>query len=290
MKIKVKAFAKINLSLDITGKRADGYHLLKMIMQSVSLHDIITLTNTLHNNEITISCSDSNIPCDKRNITYKAAENFFHYTEINNPGIAINIEKHIPSEAGLAGGSTDGAAVIAALNSLFDTGLSEEQMCCIGLKTGADIPFCLTGGTMLVEGIGDNLKRLSDLKSCFILLAKPSWGISTKEAYCKFDSKAEYTHPDVYGMADAIKAGDNSKMSTFISNIFEQTDNFEPVNRLKETMNSCGALGCAMTGSGSAVFGIFDVESLCHECSKKIGSEIWNTVCTPVNRGYEFIL
>ena len=179
MKVNVDAPAKINLFLDIRGKRSDGYHIVSMVMQSISLCDEITASRT-DDGDIKIVCSDENIPLDETNTVYKAVELFFKETEKENKGIEIKIKKNIPTEAGLGGGSTDAAAVLHALNKLYDTELSRKELAEIGAEIGADVPFCVYGGTMSASGIGTILSPLPDLPECYLVIVKPNIGVCTK--------------------------------------------------------------------------------------------------------------
>ena len=171
MEVKVKAYAKINLMLDIICTRPDGYHDLFMIMQSIGLYDTVTVTET-NSKKITITCNIEDIPLDEKNIAYKAADAFFKTTKIKNKGVNIDIVKRIPHQAGLAGGSADGAGTLVALNELLNAGLSDDELCNIGVKIGADVPFCIKGGTLLAQGIGDVLNKVKPLRQCFIVIAK----------------------------------------------------------------------------------------------------------------------
>ena len=181
MKVNVDAPAKINLFLDIRGKRSDGYHIVSMVMQSISLCDEITVSRT-DDGDIKIVCSDENIPLDETNTVYKAVELFFKETEKENKGIEIKIKKNIPTEAGLGGGSTDAAAVLHALNKLYDTELSRKELAEIGAEIGADVPFCVYGGTMSASGIGTILSPLPDLPECYLVIVKPNIGVCTEQA------------------------------------------------------------------------------------------------------------
>ena len=198
MEVIAAAYAKINLMLDIVCARNDGYHDLFMIMQSVSVHDTISVSEN-NSKKISITCSKDGIPLDESNICWKAANEFFRYTKKRNKGINIDIEKKIPHAAGLAGGSADGAAVIKALNVIYCTELSNEEMCEIGVKIGADLPFCLTGGTLLAQGIGDILSKVKPLKKCYIVLAKPDFAVNTGHAYHQYDTIGKMRTPDKFG-------------------------------------------------------------------------------------------
>ena len=218
--MKIKAYAKVNLMLDILGTLPNGYHNLWMIMQSVSLCDTVSVT-TSDSKEITITCSKEGIPTDQKNIAHKAARAFFDYTKTENCGIHIHIEKNIPSEAGLAGGSADGAAVIKALNELFGTSLSERELCRIGKTIGADVPFCIVGGTCLAQNIGEVIAPLEDIPLCYFVLAKPQMGVSTKEAYESFDNANYIKKPKRDKMFTAAANGDFDEMCKLAANVFE---------------------------------------------------------------------
>ena len=185
--IALKAYGKLNLLLDIVGKRHDGYHTLKSVFQSVSVYDMLTVTLT-DDDKITIDCDDESVPCDERNLVYKACTAFFEATGKDFHGVNILLEKNIPSMAGMVGGSADCAATLVALNVLTEAELTEAQLCDIGEKLGADVPFCIVGGTVLCEGIGEILTPLPDLEECYFAVCKPEISISTPECYKKFDN------------------------------------------------------------------------------------------------------
>lgn len=287
MKVTYNAAAKINLMLDILKRLDNGYHSLFMIMQSVGLYDTVSVEET-DDEKITITCLQENIPCDKRNIAYKAAEAFFKYTEIENKGILINIEKRIPSEAGMAGGSADGAAVIAALNDIHGTNLTEQQLCAIGVKVGADVPFCLTGGTRVAQNVGEILSPLPDLNDCYIVLAKPERGVSTKEAYEAFDTAMQVRHLDTCSMLYAASQGDFDGICKNCKNVFEQLIEVPERVPIKSVLNRYGALAACMSGSGPTVYGIFDDESKAQSASEALRSVVKNIhVTKPVKSGLE---
>ncbi|MDF2885599.1 MAG: 4-(cytidine 5-diphospho)-2-C-methyl-D-erythritol kinase [Clostridiaceae bacterium] len=179
--MKIKAYGKINIALEVVGKREDGYHLLRMIMQNIDLYDLIEL-NEKRSNDITIECNKPYVPKDDRNLAYKAARLFMDTYKINR-GIHIDIIKNIPVAAGLAGGSTNAAAVLKALNEMFDVGASEQDLMDLGVKLGADIPYCIKGGTCLCEGIGEKISELKSFKDKILVLVKPPFGVSTKDVY-----------------------------------------------------------------------------------------------------------
>ena len=260
MKVIYDAAAKINLMLDILARLENGYHSLFMLMQSVDLYDTVTV-ETDSSGAINITSDEAGIPCDKSNIAYKAAEAFFKFTGIKNKGIKIHIEKRIPFAAGMAGGSADGAAVIAALNDIYETDLSEQELCKIGLKVGADVPFCLTGGTRLAQNVGEILSPLPALDDCYIVLAKPERGVSTKEAFEAFDKANNIRHLDTCGMLYAASQGDLYEICKRTKNVFEQLIEVPERVPVKSTLNRHGALAACMSGSGPTVYGIFDDES-----------------------------
>ncbi len=289
MEVKINAYAKINLMLDIINKRTDGYHDLFMIMQSVSAHDVITVSED-RSRSISITCSKPGIPLDERNICWKSASEFFKYTKKKNKGIKIDIKKNIPHAAGLAGGSADGAAVIKALNEIYKTGLSDEELCKIGVKVGADLPFCITGGTLLAQGIGDKLSRVKPLKKCFIVLAKPDFDVNTGAAYSQFDKFGKTRTPDKFGMLCAIQSGSLTAVCSKLENVFEQFIEVPRRVDIKEIMKQNGALGVCMSGSGPTVFGIYEekqaAENACRELLP-ITSDI--SLCTPVRHGCKIV-
>ncbi len=290
MKAEYKAAAKINLMLDILRTLDNGYHSLFMIMQSVGLYDTVSVETT-DDRKITITCSEAALPCDKSNIAYKAAQAFFDYTKIKNTGIKIHIEKNIPFAAGMAGGSADGAAVIAALNDIFSTGLTLKELCAVGVKVGADVPFCLTGGTCVAQNIGEILSPLPDLTDCRIVLAKPDRGVSTKEAYSAFDTAQNIRHLDTCGMLYAASQGDLYEMCRRCKNIFEQLIEVPERVPIKSVLNRYGALAACMSGSGPTVYGIFDDESKAECAAESLKSIVKQVYVTkPVKSGLEKIL
>ena len=289
MSVKVKAYAKINLMLDIISARKDGYHDLFMIMQSINLYDTVTISET-KSKKITITCNIDDIPLDEKNIAYKAADAFFKANKIKNRGINIDIVKRIPHQAGLAGGSADGAAVLVALNALLGSNLSDDELCDIGVKIGADVPFCIKGGTLLAQGIGDVLHKVKPLRKCFILIAKPDYGVNTGKAYALFDSNGKVHTPDKFGMLCAMQNRDLNEICAKMENVFEQFIEVPNKVDIKEVMRNNGVLGVCMSGSGPTVFGIFDEK----EKAEKAGNELAAyakdiAVTTPVNKGCKII-
>lgn len=289
MKITLKAYAKINLMLDILSRFENGYHDLFMIMQSVSLYDEVSVSETA-TKDITITCNVPSIPTDEKNIAYKAARAFFDYTKIENSGINIDIKKNIPHAAGLAGGSTDGAAVIVALDKLFDTGLREKDIIAIGSKVGADVPFCALGGTMLAQYTGTVLSHLPDLELPYIVIVKPTQDVSTAEAYAAFDSAERVRHLDKNGMLQAVIGGDYEKVYEKVGNVFEQFIDVTERVLIKDIMRKHGAKCTQMSGSGPSVFGIFEDKEMAENCLEELKKSYEQSyICSSTDRGCEIV-
>ncbi len=285
MRVSVKAAAKINLMLDIIERLPNGYHSLWMVMQSVSLYDTVAIERT-GTGKIVLSCSDSRLPADETNLAFKAARAFFEATGIVNDGVAISIEKHIPFAAGLAGGSADAAATLIGLDHAYGAGLRLRALHKIGLTLGADVPFCLQGGTMLAQHIGELLTPVPELPDCFIVLAKPTQGVSTAEAYRLCDSASNLRAPDKRGMLDALLAEDLSGAARLVGNVFEQVIDVPERISIKAAMREYGALGCCMSGSGPTVFGLFELEEQALACAESLRSIVPEVfVCRPVEEG-----
>ena len=252
-----RSFAKINLTLDITGKRDDGYHNIKTIMQSVNLTDAVIVDKVRE--EIKVTTNKKFLPTNNKNIAYKAAELFFEETGIAG-GAKIFIHKNIPVAAGLAGGSGNGAAVLASLNILYDKPLSDEDLLKISAKLGADVAYCLTMGTQLAEGIGEILTPIKPLQKQYILMVTPPIGISTPWVYEQFDNSPKEISPDTDAMISAIENNDYEKICASLSNTFETVVMKEHpvIGGIKQKLLLNGANGAVMSGSGSTVFGFFD--------------------------------
>lgn len=293
MKITVRANAKLNLTLDVVGKRDDDYHLLESVMQSVSLCDTVTVKTTDEPGEISVYTSSDSISDDRSNIAWKAADAFFRGTGKENPGIDIRIKKRIPTGAGMAGGSADGAAVIIALNELLDARLEPDELCDIGETVGADVPFCLTGGTMLARGTGNILTPLPDLDGCYFVIVKPDIGISTAAAYKavdKFiqDDPAHRFRIDNDDICEEICSHDIAAAAKLIGNAFEEVLHLPEIEEIKKALISAGALNACMTGSGSAVFGIFDTEAAAEACRASLPESLGESFfALPSPRGCE---
>lgn len=252
--VTVNAYAKINLSLDIVGKRADGYHLMDMVMQSVSLCDTLHIARA--KKDVLFSCSEQSLPQGDDNLAVRAANAFFSAADITG-GASIRLIKKIPSGAGMAGGSADAAAVLVGLNALYETAFSQEELCGIGLTLGADVPFCLTGATARVTGIGEAIEPLPNLPPCFFAAVKPDFSISTKEAFTRFDCGEAVARPDTSAVCRAVRQGDLILLGQNLCNVFEQTETVPVLQKVKQALLSCGAYGAVMTGSGSVIYGLF---------------------------------
>lgn len=280
MNINVAAPAKINLMLDITGKRDDGYHTLATVMQSVSLSDIVTISEN-NNGIISVKTNNSSIPSDENNIAHKAAVEFIKAANIQHNGLDIHIQKNIPSEAGLGGGSADAAAVLIGLNCLYGTNLSTEQLCDIGVKIGADVPFCIVGGTKYCTGIGEIITEASALEECYIVIAKGNTGISTKNAFGKIDALGFDIDSDFNKYNGSVLA-----MKEYAYNRFELVTDNEDVKFIKGKMLIMGAEYSAMSGSGSAVFGLFFNEIDAQKCADYLcKTNLFATLCKPISNG-----
>lgn len=289
MKVKVRAYAKINLLLDIVATRTDGYHDLFMIMQSVGVYDTVTVER-IKGKDIVITCNIDDIPLDEKNIAHKAAMAFFKANKIRSRGIHIDIQKRIPHAAGLAGGSADGAGVLVALNELYKANLSLDDLCDIGVKIGADVPFCIKGGTLLSQGIGDVLNKVKPLKKCYIVLAKPDFSVNTGYAYRQFDEVGKVRTPDKFGMLCAMQGRDLQEICSKMENVFEQF--IEVPNRIdiKQIMRENGAIGVCMSGSGPTIFGIYESKELAEISAEKLKDYAKDIcVCTPVNKGCKIV-
>lgn len=282
--VRTEAPAKINLYLDILKRRADGYHEVEMIMQTVSLSDVVTIRKTV-DCCINLNCTSKVTDRLQDNTAYIAAEKFFAYTKIENPGVNISLQKKIPQGAGLAGGSADAAAVLLGLDRLFSTGLPKNELAKIGEQIGADVPFCIYGGTMLATGTGTTLTPLQDIPKCWMIIVKPSFSISTKSAYEASDRCAAMPGPQpIFNLTSAIKAEDLRGIAKNLYNRFECVLNLGEVAEIKEMLNKSGVLNSCMTGTGSAVYGIFDDAEKAQIC-KKVLSAAYDQVflVTPVN-------
>ena len=260
MMLEKKAYAKINLGLDVTGKRDDGYHIVRMIMQNVDLYDTLTFEDN-ETGEICLTASSEKIPTDESNLICKVALQLKKEFGVSK-GANIHLVKRIPVAAGMAGGSTDGAAAYVALNELWNLGLDKKKLCELAVKLGADIPYCIIGGTALAEGIGEELTIISDMPTCHIVIAKPAIDVSTGWVYKEFDCRKIIEHPDIDGIRAAIEDGNIKVMCSLIGNVLEPVTagKYTVIGDIEKTLEDSGAVGAFMTGSGPTVFAVFDDE------------------------------
>lgn len=267
--MKVKAPAKINLTLDIVGRRPDGYHDVAMVMQTVSLYDTVNVDFAEGEGDaVAVTCAGyPDVPCDDRNIVVKAARAFCAYTKVEPRSLRIDIDKQIPTQAGLAGGSSDGAAVVLALNKLYDTHLTMEEMADICAKVGSDVPFSLLGGTRLATGTGTTLKKLASMPKCTVVICKPDISVSTAEAYARCDARPPKGFLYTDALVRRLYSRDIRGLSTCLYNEFEQVMELSEINEIKRTMMRSKALGASMSGSGSAVYAIFRNEKKAQKCA-----------------------
>ncbi len=270
-KMTLRCHAKINLSLDVTGKREDGYHTLESIFQSVTVYDILTVS-VQDGSGIVLRCSVPGLPCDERNLAYRAAQAMLEASG-KKCRITMHLQKHIPSGAGMGGGSADAAGVLFALNKLMDCGFSNEKLREIGIKLGADVPFLLLGGTALAQGIGEILTPLRSLPKLPVVLLKGRQGISTPKAYAAIDALEAPFHPDTAQMLRAVETQDIDLLAKHCGNTFEDAAALADVERAKAALLEDGAKCAVMTGSGSAVFGIFPDKQSADACAEKRRTE-----------------
>lgn len=254
---EIKANGKINLGLDVVGKREDGYHLVRMIMQSVRLYDRLEFRRT-KSSEIAIETNLRFLPVNENNLIYKAIELVRQEYKITD-GLHVKLDKRIPVAGGMAGGSADAAATLTAMNDMFELGMRSEDLSAMALKLGADVPYCLLGGTALAEGIGEKLTSLSPVPNAHILLVKPQISVSTPAIYSKYDETEGLEHPDIDGLRAAIEAKDLSGICRKMGNILEPvTTKLNPViGDIKKRIYEMNADGVLMSGSGPTVFAIF---------------------------------
>ena len=256
--MRLRALAKINLGLDILRKREDGYHEVRMIMQTIQMYDVLEIRR-VKKPGISLSVNYPYIPNDERNLVYKAAKLLMDEFQVKS-GVDIRLEKFIPVAAGMAGGSSDAAAALVGINRLFKLGLSEKDLMDRAVNIGADVPYCVMRGTALAEGIGEKLTRITPVPDCFVLIGKPGINVSTKAAYESLQLDKITTHPDIDGMIKDIECGNLLAMTEKMGNVFEPgiIGKYPVIGEIKELMEAQGALKAMMSGSGPTVFGIFD--------------------------------
>ncbi len=258
--ITIQAMAKINLGLDVLRRREDGYHEVKMVMQTVNLYDTLTL-KAKKEEGISISVDAKELPADENNLIVKAARLLYRHCSIGQ-GVEISLTKRIPIAAGMAGGSTDAAATLVGMNQLFGLGLSIERLKELGVTIGADIPYCIQGGTALSEGIGERLTALPPAPDCYLVIAKPDINVSTKYVYENLHADSLTRHPDIDGMVEAIRGGNLKGITDRMENVLENVTRREypVIGKLKDMLKEAGAMNALMSGSGPTVFGVFDNE------------------------------
>lgn len=256
--IELKALAKINLGLDVLGKRENGYHDVRMVMQSIYLYDDVKIEQT-EEKGIFLETNLHFLPTDSSNIAYKAAQMLLEEFDIRQ-GVKIVLNKHIPVAAGLAGGSSNAAAVLFGINRLFSLHLTQEELMERGVKLGADVPYCIMRGTALAEGIGEQLHKLPAMPKCTVLIAKPPVSVSTKMVYEALDAKEILVHPDIDGLIQGLEQGSLRRVASCMGNVLEDVTipMYPVIDKIKEEMQACGALNAMMSGSGPTVFGLFE--------------------------------
>ena len=268
-KVSLLAPAKLNLSLDVVGILPGGYHALDMVMQAVSLYEQVTLRRSP---DLVIRLPGSRVTPGPKNTAYKAALAFFHYTGLL-AGVEITIRKSVPVRAGMGGGSADAAAVLVGLNALYGARLSMTELCALGASVGADVPFALMGGTCRVQGLGDLIKALPPCPDCWFTVVMPGYGISTPAAFAAYDQIGSPTHPDCAAQEAAIRAGDLPGLCAAAGNALEICAGGADTASLKQALLDQGATGALMTGSGAAVFGIFDAEEPARRATEALAAE-----------------
>lgn len=268
--IKKRAYGKINLGLDVLRRRPDGYHDVKMIMQMVSIYDELTFQKT-EGSEIRISTNKAELPLDENNLIYKAAKLILNRLN-SSQGLSIVLEKNIPIAAGMAGGSTDAAATLLGLNELLEGNIPMEELFSMGLKIGADVPYCILKGTALSEGIGEVLTPLPAPPSCSLLIGKPDISVSTKYVYENLHADKLKSHPDIDGMKQAIKQQDLEGITSRMENVLETVtiQKYPVIGEIKKVMLESGAVNALMSGSGPTVFGIFVSKQQAEEAKKEL--------------------
>ncbi len=275
----IKAHAKINISLDVVGKRDDGYHLLEMIMQNIELYDEIYMEKIPE--DIEIECNKPYIPTDERNLAYKAARLFFESFQIKS-GVKISIKKNIPVAAGLAGGSTNAAAVLKGLRDLYEIDVNDDRLMEIGLRIGADVPYCIIGGTALCKGIGEVVIPLKSFKNHILVVVKPNFGVSTKDVYGALDISKINVHPDTERLLKAVELENLKDVTVLMRNVLENVTLKKHflLRDIKRDMIRLGALNSMMSGSGPTIFGLFDdmlKAQKCYDRMKQKFNEVFIT-------------
>ena len=269
---RIKAYAKINLGLDVVRRLENGYHEVKMVMQTVGIYDVLEFQRT--KGGIVITTDSGELPTDENNLIYKAAKLMMETYHISE-GVRIHLEKHIPIAAGMAGGSTDAAATLKGMNRLFDLGCTLEDLMELGVKIGADVPYCVMGGTALAEGIGEKLTPLAPAPDCYVLVAKPDINVSTKYVYEHLDAQEIVKHPDIDGMVEAIAEESLQGILDRMENVLETVtvSAYPVIQTIKDRMKELGAINSLMSGSGPTVFGIFVEKDMARRAYDKLEEE-----------------
>ena len=268
--MRLQAFAKINLGLDVLGKREDGYHEVRMIMQTIRMYDQLDMRKSVEPG-IHLTTNKKYIPVDENNLVWRATKLMMDTCGIIE-GVSIHLHKVIPVAAGMAGGSSDAAATLVGMNRLFHCGLSKEKLMELGVQIGADVPYCVLRGTALAEGIGEKLTVLPPMPDCWILIGKPGISVSTKYVYTTLDLNTDTVHPDIDGMKKALEDGNLYGITERMGNVLQDVTipAYPEVERIKEQMKTLGAVNAMMSGSGPTVFGIFDNEEKAQEACQKL--------------------
>lgn len=268
--MRLQAFAKINLGLDVLGKREDGYHEVRMIMQTIRMYDQLDMRKSVEPG-IHLTTNKKYIPVYENNLVWRAAKLMMDTCGIIE-GVSIHLHKVIPVAAGMAGGSSDAAATLVGMNRLFHCGLSKEKLMELGVQIGADVPYCVLRGTALAEGIGEKLTVLPPMPDCWILIGKPGISVSTKYVYTTLDLNTDTVHPDIDGMKKALEDGNLYGITERMGNVLQDVTipAYPEVERIKEQMKTLGAVNAMMSGSGPTVFGIFDNEEKAQEACQKL--------------------
>ena len=270
--IVLKSYGKINLGLDVLRRREDGYHEVRMIMQTVGLYDVLTMKKR-KDDKIEMTCNLSFLPTDERNLVYKAVKLIKDKYHIKD-GVEINLSKRIPVAAGMAGGSSNCAAALKGMNQLFDLGLSIDELCEIGVTLGADVPYCIWGGTALSEGIGEKLSRVDAMPDCYILIAKPGISVSTAFVYKNLDLPALSKNPDIDGMLECLKEKDHTGICNRLENVLETVTikEYPIIEKVKKHLMDQGAKGALMSGSGPTIFAIFEDKKTADDAMESLRS------------------
>ncbi len=267
--MKINAYGKINLTLDVVGRREDGYHLLDTVMQTISVWDELEIQHSRQPG-VHLQCNRESLPTDSKNTAFRAAKFFLEDRGLQNEGVYIFIKKHIPSRSGMGGGSADAAAVLRGLNEMYETKLSAEKLMELGAKVGADVPFCVIGGAARCTGTGAQVEPIVPMPECWLVVCKPPTGMSTPRAYALLDQYPLSSIQATPRMLEAMAVGSLKRIGRSLANRFDETLRMAPVRALKRAMTAAGARGAMMTGSGSSVYGIFETEQRAREAMEQM--------------------